>query len=64
VSGEADQQVQALARLLAAKRGVDALVIDEIVHDAADKVNRRGAEAQAAFLVEQRGQLELIDEYS
>jgi hypothetical protein len=67
VSGEADQQVQALARLLAAKRGVDALVIDEIVHDAADKVNRRGAEAQAAFLVEQlgyTGALELIDEYS
>jgi hypothetical protein len=68
---ETDQQVQALAQQLAAKQGVDALVIDEIVYDVASKnaskVNNGGAEAQAAFLVEQlgyTGALELINEYS
>ncbi len=56
---EPDEQVQALAARIGGAQGVDVLVVDEIVHDAASQLataaNNGGPEAQAAFLIEQYG---------
>lgn len=64
-------QVRALTAHLDGREGIDAIILDEIVYDAAtqaaSKANDGGAEAQATFLITHLGYdkaIALIDQYA